>query len=133
MAEKRKILSKEEQESRREERRLALHARRERQAELDEIRRIEEEARIKKVLVDQNIFAQICKFGFLTDTTPLGRIEIAFTKIDIENLCSEVKIEKVYNDQVYNFLMLSMDRIQKYNILKNSPLYWQLADRINTI
>lgn len=130
MAEKRKTPSKEVQEIRREERKLALNARRERQAELDEIRRIEEDAKIKKVSVDQGIFTQICKFGFLTDTTPFGRVEISFSRVDIENLCRGVKIEKVYSGQVYNFLMLSMDRIQKYNILKNSPLYWQLADTI---
>ena len=88
----------------------------------------EEEAKKKKVAVDQLMFVQICKFGFLADATPIGRVEIRFNANDIANLCNGNIVEKNYYSQVYQFMLLSFDRMQRYLTLKNSPLFWQLAN-----
>lgn len=130
MSKNRRILNPELQEARKLERIAALEARRLRRAEEEKKRLMEEEAKKKKVSVDHGLFVQICKFGFLNDTTPSGRVEIVFNRIDIQNLIAGSVVEKVYYGQVYNFLLLGMDRIQKHQVLKNSPLYWQLADTI---
>lgn len=130
MAENRVRPSVEAKEAKRKQRLAELEARRLRRAEEEKKRLMEEEAKKKKVSVDYGLFVQICKFGFLSDNTPSGRVEIVFNRTDIQNLVGGLMVEKVYYGQVYNFLLLAMDRIQKHQVLKNSPLYWQLADTI---
>lgn len=120
----------EAQEAKRQQRIAELQARRQIREEEQKKKLMEEEARKKKVSVDAFTFTQICKFGFLSDITPNGRVEITFTRTDIENMLRGQMVEKTYYSQVYNFLLLAMDRIQKHQILKNSPLYWQLAESV---
>lgn len=87
----------------------------------------EAEGKKRKISVDYGLFVQICKFGFVVDNTELGRIDVPFTKADILSLCRGNLLEKDQMGKVYNFLMVNVTREQRIDVVKNSPLYWQLV------
>jgi hypothetical protein len=96
----------------------------------EEVRRMEIDSRKKKISVDYNLFTHICKSGFVIDNLPNGRVDISFTKVDIIDMCKGKIVEKDYYGQVYQFLMINIDRIDMIEILKRSPLFQQIAETL---
>lgn len=115
--------NREDSERRKEERKAALEARIERE-------RQEAEAKKRKIFVDKALFIKICRFGYITDSTPLGMIQVQFNRNDILDMCSGALVEKEYHGIVYNFLLADMTRYEKIDVVKNSPLFWQLVESL---
>lgn len=63
----------------------------------------------------------------MVDNTELGRIDVPFTKADILSLCRGNLLERDQMGKVYNFLMINVTREQRIDVVKNSPLYYQLV------
>lgn len=81
-----------------------------------------------KVAVDYNVFTQVCKMGYLAYGLPTGRIEISFTRVDIQKMCTGEVIEKDHYGQIFLFRMIGVERTDVIEILKRSPLFQQLAE-----
>lgn len=99
----------------------------------EEVRRkelMEIDSRKRKVSVNYNLFTHICKSGFVTDNLPNGRVDISFTKVDIIDMCNGKIVEKDYYGQVYQFLMVDIDRTDMIEILKRSPLFQQIVETL---
>lgn len=85
---------------------------------------------IKRISVNYNLFTQICKMGYLVDMNENGRAEITFGGSDILKFYNGLMVEKEYNGQLYQFLLLEIDATDKVEIIKRSPLFQGVLERI---
>lgn len=81
-----------------------------------------------RVAVDYNVFTQVCKMGYLAYGLPTGRIEISFTRVDIQKMCAGEIVEKDHYGKIFLFMIIGVERTDVIEILKRSPLFQQLAE-----
>lgn len=84
-----------------------------------------------RILVNEILFTEICKKGYLSTRDEFGNIDVHFSKQDIKNLCAGKIIEK---DQFSPKTMFALANIgdEMMNILKRSPVYYGLYEELNT-
>ena len=77
-----------------------------------------------------NMFTGICKLGFFTMNTPNGKVDLQFYKNDILDLFNGKMIEKSDYNQIYNFALLPIDRVDLIETIKRSPIFMELAETL---
>lgn len=84
-----------------------------------------------KILVNELLFTEICKKGYLQTRDSLGNINVHFTKQDIKNLCEGKAVEKLQYEPTAKFTLANLGE-EMMNILKRSPIYYGLYEELNT-
>lgn len=79
--------------------------------------------------VNEVLFTEICKKGYLSTRDQFGKIDVYFTKQDIKNLCNGLEVEKVEFQPISKFKLTCES--EKMNILKRSPVYYDLYEELN--
>lgn len=90
-------------------------------------------------MIDENIvsinlnlpmFTGLCKLGFFTMNTPNGKVDLQFYKTDILDLFNGKMIDKSDYNQVYNFALLPIDKVDLIETIKRSPIFMELAETL---
>ena len=85
----------------------------------------------KRILVDEKLFTEICKKGFLTSRDQFGNIDVHFTKLEIKDLCAGKIVEKAQFEPKTLFALANLGE-EMMNILKRSPVFYGLYEELNT-
>lgn len=84
-----------------------------------------------RILVNEKLFTEICKKGYLSTRDQLGNIDVFFTKNDIKDLCEGKILEKTQFEPKTLFALANLGE-EMMNILKRSPVYYGLYEELNT-
>jgi hypothetical protein len=85
----------------------------------------------KRIVVTESLFTEICKKGYLSTRDQLGNIDVHFTKNDIKELCAGKIVEKEQFEPKALFALAKLGE-EMMNILKRSPVYYDLYEELNT-
>lgn len=79
-----------------------------------------------RTVLDEKLFTQICKTGYMIHGAGYNATDVKFTKADITLLSSGEILEKVENDQIFKYMLqdIGFDLIKE--IIKRSPIYSEL-------
>lgn len=84
-----------------------------------------------RIIVNELLFTEICKKGFLSTRDALGKIDVHFSKQDIKDLCAGKILEKEQFEPKTLFALANIGD-EMMNILKRSPIYYGLYEELNT-
>jgi hypothetical protein len=85
---------------------------------------------IRKIL-DEISFTNLCKLGYISVTTEMGKSNLYFNKNDIKTLIYGGDIlEKEIDDAKFLFIMDNLDIEYIKEILKRSPIYSEIVEEI---
>jgi hypothetical protein len=84
-----------------------------------------------RIVVTESLFTEICKKGYLSTRDQLGNIDVHFTKNDIKELCAGKTVEKEQFEPKAFFTLVKLGE-EMMNILKRSPVYYDLYEELNT-
>lgn len=89
------------------------------------------EKREIRTLFTETSFTGLCKNGYLIHDSKLsGKNQVDFTKEDIRLLSDGKIIEKEYDDAVLKFALQDIGLEIIKEILKRSPIYYDLSEEI---
>jgi hypothetical protein len=84
-----------------------------------------------RIILTEDTFTQLCKIGFLKHQSPtIGRCDIQFYKHDITSLTKGEIVTKEIDTEVFKFILqdIGIDNIRE--IIKRSPIYYELSNQI---
>ena len=81
-------------------------------------------------LLNEDRFSQLCKMGFIRYQTPSGTTDIHFYKQDIIALSNGDIVTKDFSDEVLKFMLAKLDKETIIEILKRSPIFYELSNQI---
>jgi hypothetical protein len=76
-----------------------------------------------RILIGENLFTKICKFGYITKQLESGRTDIRFTKSDIIEISKGQILKKEIGEDVILFLLQDIGDELVNEIIKRSPIY----------
>lgn len=83
-----------------------------------------------RVIVNESLFNEICKKGYLTTKDQFGNIDVHFTKREIKDLCEGKVVDKIEFSPRSEFALINLGA-EMMNILKRSPVYYGLYEELN--
>lgn len=83
-----------------------------------------------KFVLNEDRFSQLCKVGSIKYQTNLGTYEINFYKPDIISLSKGEIVTKELSDEVLKFLLVNLDIETIREIVKRSPIFYELSNQI---
>jgi len=78
-----------------------------------------------KITLNEFLFTNVCKFGFIIHQSDLGRIEIPITKRDIKAIATGELLKKSTSDN-YEIILQDIGFELTKEIIKRSPMYSDL-------
>ena len=75
--------------------------------------------------LNEFLFTNVCKFGFIVHQSDLGRIEIPITKRDIKSIAIGEVLKKSTSDN-YEITLQGVETELIKEIIKRSPMYSDL-------
>lgn len=82
------------------------------------------------ISLNLNMFTGICKLGFFIMNTPNGRSDLQFYKTDIIDLINGKIVEKSDYKKIYNFALLTMNKVDLVETIKRSPIFMDIAETL---
>lgn len=90
-----------------------------------------EEIKEIRILFTEDNFTYLCKAGFIKHQTPeMGRFDIQFYKTDIIELTQGKIVTKQFGEQVIKFMLQDIGIETIREIIKRSPIYYELSNQI---
>ena len=84
-----------------------------------------------RILLTEDTFTQVCKAGFLKYQSPImGKTDIYFYKHDIITLSNGEVVSKEYGDEVVKFMLQDIGKELIREIIKRSPVYYELSTQM---
>jgi hypothetical protein len=84
-----------------------------------------------RIVLNEKTFTNIIKYGFVKyDSSKSGRNDITFNKLDIKSLCLGEIVEKTMDDGVVKFVLEEMDPDYVIEIVKRSPIFSEIANKL---
>jgi hypothetical protein len=84
---------------------------------------------IRTVLTEDK-FSQVCKIGFIKQPSNYGVDNIYFYKKDILALSKGEIVTKIASGQVLKFMLTTLDLETVREIIKRSPVFYELSNEI---
>ncbi len=83
-----------------------------------------------RTILNETQFTNLCKKGYITVTTDLGKTDITFTKIDIGELTCGNLVEKEQDDVKFLYILQDIGLELIGEIVKRSPLFSDIAPNV---
>jgi len=84
-----------------------------------------------RILFTEDTFTNLCKNGFIKHQSPTqGRLDIHFYKQDLLSLVKgEIVTKEIDTNEVMKFKLQTLDVEQLREIVKRSPVYYELSNQ----
>ena len=84
---------------------------------------------IRTVLTETS-FSNLCKKGYIAESTSMGKTDLNFNKSDIKVLISGEILEKIQDDTKFLFILQDIGLENIKEIIKRSPIFSELAQNM---
>lgn len=76
-------------------------------------------------------FTRLCKMGFITESSKsYGTEHLHFSKLDIKSLMSGKHVQKECDNKILSFKLSEIDNETIVEIVKRSPLFYELVNTL---
>lgn len=84
-----------------------------------------------RILFNEDSFTNLCKMGFIKHQSPaIGRFDLHFYKHDIIKLAKGEIVSKDVDAEVFKFMLQDIGSETIREIIKRSPIYYELSNQI---
>lgn len=83
-----------------------------------------------RTVLTEEMFTHVCKIGFISINSPdFGKTDINFYKVDILQLIKGEIVTKELGTQVFKFALQITDPEMIKEIVKRSPIFYELSNQ----